>query len=605
MSLPPLLSLLVAWLLGTLLVSALVGEAERRPSDTALRLALGALLGLGVTAVIFCGFSLLVDRPGLASGIVEAALLAVLARRLAGRGAAVVAPAAAWTWPQRLLASCCAQALLVAAVVAWRAWAAAPWGGWDGWAIWNLHARLLARGGTDWPALLAAPQLSWTHPDYPRLVAAGVARAWAWTGAESPAAAGLVSAAFAAALLGVLVAGLHVLRGRIAAAVGGLLLVGTPFFVTFATNEHADIPFAAYALAAVVCGVRGWLIPAALFAGLAAWTKNEGLLFAAVFGAVLLTTQPRQKIGAILGALALGLLPVIGFKLGWAPANDLMGPTLAPRLAQLFDPARHGAILSALGRDLRQFGEWTVLPYFALALGWWASRRAQPVPRLVPLVIVLMAAGYYVVYLLSPHDLAWHLDTSLVRLLLQLWPLVIVAWCLRWPEAAATTAGAPSRVRRLGWWGANLGVAAGLLVALGGQLGAGEVALRRVGLGKVTLAWGEGWYSPESLGRQRWAWSRGEAQLRFAVDPSAAGGPQHVRFTLRSLGARRVAVTLGNRVVWSGAVAEVPVTVELKDLVLPEGETALVIASDQPPRAESAAPGARALAFAVYDPELR
>ena len=608
MNVASLLSLSVAWLLGMLLVDALAGAADRRAGDAALRLALGALLGLGVTSVIYCGLSLMADRPVPGCGAVEAAAIAWLAWRGSGRCTpAAAAPArAAWTWPQVLLGSLCAQAVVVGGVVAWRAWAAAPWGGWDGWAIWNMHARLLARGGTDWPALLAAPQLSWTHPDYPRLVSASVARVWAWTGAESPAAAGLVSAAFAAALLGVLVAGLNVLRGRIAAATGGLLLVGTPFFVTFATNEHADIPFAAYALAAVVCGLRGWTRPAALCAGLAAWTKNEGLLFAAVFGLVLLATRPRQNTGVILGALALGLLPVVGFKLGLAPANDLIGPTLAPRLAHLVDPARHAAILAGLGRDLRQFGEWTVLPYFAMALGIVVWRRAPPVPRRVPLVITLMAAGYYVIYLLSPHDLAWHLDTSLVRLLLQLWPLVILGWALALPEDAAEIGGGRwSRGAAGAWAGANVVVAAGVLVALSGQPAAGEFAVHRRGFAAVSLSLGDGWYAPERLGAQRWAWSRGDAEVAVYADTLHAVGPVTVRFALRSFGPRTLTLRSGERVLWTAPVGDRPVSVVVPDLHLRPGVTVLRFTSDAPPQPESAAVGARVIAFAVYNPELR
>jgi hypothetical protein len=37
----------------------------------------------------------------------------------------------------------------------------------------------------------------------------------------------------------------------------------------------------------------------------------------------------------------------------------------------------------------------------------------------------IILGSYFAVYLITPHDLDWHLMTSLNRLLLQLWPTII------------------------------------------------------------------------------------------------------------------------------------------------------------------------------------
>ena len=42
-------------------------------------------------------------------------------------------------------------------------------------------------------------------------------------------------------------------------------------------------------------------------------------------------------------------------------------------------------------------------------------------------VVGVMAAGYTAIYIITPHDLRWHLATSLERLMLQLWPSLIFA----------------------------------------------------------------------------------------------------------------------------------------------------------------------------------
>src|SRR6185369_6107839 len=119
------------------------------------------------------------------------------------------------------------------------------------------------------------------------------------------------------------------LRTVTPALLGGLLFVSTPFFVTFATNEHADLPLASCMLAAVLLtllGQSGWL--AGLLAGLAAWTKNEGVLFALLFGTVRLVAGRRSEARAswrpFLAALAVILMPLLAFKIALAPINDLL-----------------------------------------------------------------------------------------------------------------------------------------------------------------------------------------------------------------------------------------------------------------------------------------
>ena len=45
-------------------------------------------------------------------------------------------------------------------------------------------------------------------------------------------------------------------------------------------------------------------------------------------------------------------------------------------------------------------------------------------------LLCLMLATYFWVYLTTPYDLAWHLDTSSDRLLLQLWPCFLLSTLL-------------------------------------------------------------------------------------------------------------------------------------------------------------------------------
>ncbi len=100
-------------------------------------------------------------------------------------------------------------------------------------------------------------------------------------------------------------------------------------------------------------------------------------------------------------------------------------------------------ILSAYADQLINFGGRQPNPLYLLALYPFllgvrvrAGDRAGALTSAVALA--LLALGYFVIYLISPHDLNWHLSNSLDRLLLQLWPSFVFTYfsLVRKPEEA-------------------------------------------------------------------------------------------------------------------------------------------------------------------------
>ena len=57
-------------------------------------------------------------------------------------------------------------------------------GEYDGWEIWNMHARFLFRGGSHWTDGFTN-LLDYSHPDYPLLLPASIARSWLYSGVET------------------------------------------------------------------------------------------------------------------------------------------------------------------------------------------------------------------------------------------------------------------------------------------------------------------------------------------------------------------------------------------------------------------------------------
>ncbi len=62
----------------------------------------------------------------------------------------------------------------------------------------------------------------------------------------------------------------------------------------------------------------------------------------------------------------------------------------------------------------------------------------------VVLTVLITALSYYVVYLITPHDLGWHLKTSADRLFMHLWPswVLLVFLVIRSPPQLVTMTGA-------------------------------------------------------------------------------------------------------------------------------------------------------------------
>jgi len=209
---------------------------------------------------------------------------------------------------------------------------------------------------------------------------------------------------------------------------------------------------------------------AGIAAGLCAWTKNEGLLFlpivaGSLFGTTLYAdgwrSARKRTFQFLAGALPI-LLIVIYFKTQLSPANDLVvGFSPAAAAAKLTDFSRYAEIAKAFiitgisftqGLiDLRvgmQLNPGAVnillLIVYLLLAGVRIDDRDRTGLVRTAAVLLLILAGYFFIYVMTPLDLGYHLATSLNRLFLQLWPSVIFLFFM--------TAGAPETAPAAGEW---------------------------------------------------------------------------------------------------------------------------------------------------------
>ena len=426
-------------------------DARNDAATVFLRLCLAIGIGLGLSSCTYFFWLFFVGSPARSYRVCELTVFSAagLLALMFGRGRATCSDrppltSTAMTGWNRLLAISFVAALILAALGAIGAYVRDPLGDWDAWAIWNQRARFLYCAGDGWREAFSPV---FQHTDYPLLLPCSNVRLWSYLGMEQSWVPWFLGVCLTFATVGLLTAGVCRLRSRSQGLLAGLTLLGMVPFLQQGTWQYADIPLAFFILSAVLLLVLydaserphwGMLALSGLTAGLAAWTKNDGLLLLiALPVARSVAVWHRDGVPKVFSQFlywSIGVLPVLAaivlHKAFLAGDNDLLsGQNWDASLPRLLDPWRYWYVVQALVlyalRIARPFA--IVLPLCVLFLGMTRSRPrgARGLPTAC-VTLVLMLAGYSAVYILTPWDIHWHLASSAERLLLQLLPLALL-----------------------------------------------------------------------------------------------------------------------------------------------------------------------------------
>ncbi len=291
----------------------------------------------------------------------------------------------------------------------------APLWEWDFWAIWGMKARVfLEHGGIDW-RFLESRWNSYVHPDYPLLVPLNFDFVTLLQGGWSDRWLGVLSIAWAAALL-------LIVRDLAAREVSPVPAALVAFVVApIAASRFVGIaegPLIAFGAAAVLFLRRAALFddPAAwrhgaVLLGLAASVKNEGIALIVSVAIAMLFVRRRD---------VLRLWPAVAIAAPWLilrathdlPTDIASGSVFERVLARMPHAAE---IASLVTRTLYH-------PFFwaALLLGFLIVPAARRREAFVLLVTAIQLAFYLATYFATPNDPRWHIATSWSRLTEQL-----------------------------------------------------------------------------------------------------------------------------------------------------------------------------------------
>ncbi|MEW6349442.1 MAG: hypothetical protein AB1646_10305 [Thermodesulfobacteriota bacterium] len=170
------------------------------------------------------------------------------------------------------------------------------------------------------------------------------------------------------------------------------------------------------------------------FLGIGVWGK--GLLSRSPFPQKL--HYPRNRFLALRG-FALGLVPVvvvvIAFKRCFQGNNYLTcWENLSLAGSRILDSSRYWEIGAAFLKEPFHVHDWGLVAplmiLYACISGWDCPRRVRHGAATGLLSVSLILAGYFIVFLITPFPLTWHLETALQRLFVQLWPACVFLYCL-------------------------------------------------------------------------------------------------------------------------------------------------------------------------------
>jgi len=437
-----------------LLIRRLWSRSEARITR-ALTAAIAAGLGIGFASCVYFLFLYLTPNPGTAIlldtgfwSIADVWLLIDARRRMKSLGPDTNVsgrPRDATPRTETPLLVVTAGGFLIllgfAALSFWLRYTIRPDGEWDAFAIWNLRARAIFRGAPDWAAVFS-PAIDWSQPHYPLLVPLSVARLWAYSGGESTLVPAALALLFFVSSVAVVVIGVGNLLSWPAGLLSGTALLMSRTYVFQGTCQCGDVPLGFYvllassfiALSRLEAEPGPLLLIAGAAAGLAAWTKNEGILLLALVVVAAGFRAPRlRRLAQVLAGAAVPALTLVFFKLQSPSSNYLFDQQgIGDAMEKVMDVSRWFRVTDRLA-DL--VPAWGAVPGGALVcLGLAAAivlrleRRAVARGTVALILLSAMFAGYILVYVITPLPLEWQINTSFERLLVQLWPALV--WAL-------------------------------------------------------------------------------------------------------------------------------------------------------------------------------
>lgn len=304
------------------------------------------------------------------------------------------------------------------------------YGGWDAIAIWELHGKYLTLEN-QW-ILLFSDDLDWSHPDYPLYYPLILAFFWKSLNEWSPIVPMLYNYVIFLGFFIVFYFGRLSFHGQLIGLLFCIFLGSDVNFISIVSSQLADstlsftILLSIYLFLEINDNQTNAFILLGIISSSSFWVKNEGVVFFLVFSLAIVIFSgftKAQKFKYFIGAIPL-LIVLILFKISIPISNDITSSVGTDSFAKFMSFDRYLIIFKGLINIL-------VTKYFYIILIVTMLFFTKPKSQIILVLAVLASilVGYRVVYLITPNDLEWHINTSINRLIHQLYPSLLLCAC--------------------------------------------------------------------------------------------------------------------------------------------------------------------------------
>lgn len=319
-----------------------------------------------------------------------------------------------------------------------------PMESYDAIAIYAIKAKIIYVAKMIPPDFFGQLAKIFPHPDYPINIPLAEALTYISIGGMNDQLVKIIFPLFFLAVLCTLYYGIRRSSTRTYALLFTFILASIPQFSAYATNGYHDMVLSFYTFGSVLFlilwfedrGSLGFLMLSAIMAGLAGWTKNEGLLYCITDLLVLLAflaanrrTVTKKELGCALAYLGI----ICAISAPWAIAKarahvtneeiDLARIAPAYVAGQLY---KIKVILYEFQKEFFGPKKWLIIwPVAALAIAFNIKKAFKGTGKYIALSLCLTIGGYILFYMISKVEVAYFVSKTWSRFLLHFLPLVV------------------------------------------------------------------------------------------------------------------------------------------------------------------------------------
>lgn len=282
------------------------------------------------------------------------------------------------------------------------------------------------------------------HPDYPLNIPLAESFIYLFLGNLNDQLVKIIFPIYFVCILVVLYFAIRRFASRSYALIFIFILASIPQFNAYAANAYLDLPLSFYILVSALFLFRWFedrnkiqfIIVSSVMAGLAGWTKNEGVMYCAAYIAMIilfLTINFRKISRKDLSCLFLYIMVIVMILAPWLYIKS------AAHLTNT-DVGKIDTGLRSLGNDLYKlktilyefqkqiFGpkKWNILwIVLFLSIIFNLKSALRGVRKYIALYLAIIISGYILIYMIAPIDVTFFVKKTWSRFLLHFLPIVI------------------------------------------------------------------------------------------------------------------------------------------------------------------------------------